>query len=165
MVGTDLQTHMEWTDIRPGDLPPQCGGHGFRPGPALTFPSLLLGVSQDISATLRTTLFGQYSATWFPTMTTCALEGTDGAQAFNEKRELSAIANSWAVTLTTDVFLSSAVAATLGLGYRIRHLECVGPPSECETARSRDNALETLSILAHGLDVQVGLTWLPEQRL
>lgn len=169
-IGTDMQFHGDWTNLRPGNLPDACGESGFQPGPSLSFPSLLFGVTQDVLTSWRVTALGQYTASWYPWMTTCAEDPVNEAPAdqtvtISPKRPLSAVTYSWGASLIGDYFLKPTVAITAGVGYRLRWVGCVGTPAECAEAKTRDTPLERMEFLVQGLDFLVGMTWQPERRL
>jgi hypothetical protein len=150
VVGTDVGVFHDWANV--GETQSAaCSGSAFRPGTYFSFPSMTLGLVQNLSEKHRAAILGQYTGIMFPWMKTCLENG--------ETQLLSAIPHSFAMMGQWDRFLESGAAISVAVGYRNTGIQCVGKQSVCVFGAEKTSALENLDFSARGIVVQIGMTW------
>ena len=152
VVGTELGLTYEGGNLGKDVLPAECGGNGFRPGPSILFPSMLLGVVQNYLEDRRFLVLGQYGAAWFPVMKTCA-----GIAA--KHHSVDAIPHHLSLMGQFDLFSSTSAAWSVGAGLRSHFIKCVGTVSVCELGAQKASLLERLKITGWGFFFVAGVTW------
>lgn len=154
VVGTDMEVEYEPGQIAASS---KCNDFTFKSGVNFTFPSLLLGLVDNINEKYRVMLLANYTAALYPMMQACNAENKPHFL-------LRAIPHSISASVLLDIFSSKTIAWSLGLGTRWRFIDCIGTPLICYQASQRNSALEKFSMSAFATFVELGLTWQPSSQ-
>lgn len=122
------------------------GSYGnFYPGYGISFPTVTLGLVQNVEDFFRLLIGGEYGAIWYPNMTIKTDSGTTNS--------LAAVPNIFSVYLGSDFFLERHTAISTQIGGRYFYVPCL---NSC----SNSNYVNSLSIQGQSIYAQAGLTWL-----
>lgn len=126
---------------------------GFRPGSSFMFPSIVLGFVQNFEAQTRAVFAGEYSATWYPWLSTRGVpDRSDPARPRETRVELAPIPDTFTAFAQVDHFTRRNTALTASAGWKIVSQSLLGKPSKSTLIGASD-------FRNKGFFVALGVTW------